>query len=316
MGNLPAIIQVVVATVGAGFCCGLLCYGFQVKRLARARKINVIENTSSSNSKVATGNHSVIAYATKLTTRLISGTTKTLFKRSSSDNSQSSRSARFYYKYAKISGYSKEISLEGFKEAKFRLAVVGAAAGLAVGSSISIVCACALAMAGLILGQRQLPNAFKVSARARSQEASLHLSEMLEIVGLGLRSGLSFDRSFQLYGAYFENNFALACTKAHRSWMLGIGSREDALKELSESYDCNELSRIVDSIIRGLKFGTPLAGLLSEAGSQARASYRSTLEERVAKAPVKMMLPTGALILPAMLLLVMGPVLLELAAGF
>ena len=40
------------------------------------------------------------------------------------------------------------------------------------------------------------------------------------------------------------------------------------------------------------------------------------LEERVAKAPVKMMLPTGTLILPAMLLLVMGPILLELAGGF
>ena len=33
-------------------------------------------------------------------------------------------------------------------------------------------------------------------------------------------------------------------------------------------------------------------------------------------APVKMMMPTGALILPAMLLLVLGPVLLELANGF
>lgn len=36
----------------------------------------------------------------------------------------------------------------------------------------------------------------------------------------------------------------------------------------------------------------------------------------MAKAPVKMMMPTGALILPAMLLLVLGPVLLELANGF
>ena len=35
-----------------------------------------------------------------------------------------------------------------------------------------------------------------------------------------------------------------------------------------------------------------------------------------AKAPVKMMVPTGVLILPAMLMLVLGPVLLELAGGF
>ena len=43
---------------------------------------------------------------------------------------------------------------------------------------------------------------------------------------------------------------------------------------------------------------------------------RDRLEERVAKAPVKMMVPTGVLILPAMLMLVLGPVLLELAGGF
>lgn len=43
--------------------------------------------------------------------------------------------------------------------------------------------------------------------------------------------------------------------------------------------------------------------------------HRAQVEERVAKAPVKMMVPTGTLILPAMLLLVLGPVLLELMEG-
>ena len=43
---------------------------------------------------------------------------------------------------------------------------------------------------------------------------------------------------------------------------------------------------------------------------------KTRLQEAIAKAPVKMMLPTGTLILPAMLLLVLGPVLLELMEGF
>ena len=34
------------------------------------------------------------------------------------------------------------------------------------------------------------------------------------------------------------------------------------------------------------------------------------------KAPVKMMLPVGALILPSMLILVLGPVLLGMVGGF
>jgi tight adherence protein C len=139
---------------------------------------------------------------------------------------------------------------------------------------------------------------------------------MLEVVALGLRSGLTFDRSFALYGEHFDNDFAQSCARAHRSWALGLVSREEALRELASSYGCEQLSRVVDSVVRSLRFGSSLTGILEEAAAQSRAEWRTALEERVAKAPVKMMLPTGTLILPAMLLLVMGPILLELAGGF
>ena len=50
--------------------------------------------------------------------------------------------------------------------------------------------------------------------------------------------------------------------------------------------------------------------------TRASSGYKARRQEAVAKAPVKMMVPTGVLILPAMLMLVLGPVLLELAGGF
>ena len=52
--------------------------------------------------------------------------------------------------------------------------------------------------------------------------------------------------------------------------------------------------------------------LLIDLAQEARREYRALQQEKVAKAPVKMLLPTGALILPAMLLLVMGPIVLDL----
>ena len=74
--------------------------------------------------------------------------------------------------------------------------------------------------------------------------------------------------------------------------------------------------RDVESAVRSLRFGSSLAEGLEASAAEARAAHRAHVEERVAKAPVKMMVPTGALILPAMLLLVLGPVLLELMEGF
>jgi hypothetical protein len=85
-------------------------------------------------------------------------------------------------------------------------------------------------------------------------------------------------------------------------------SAEEAERQLKEE--------TVEGIIRSLRFGTSLSSDLSEQAASARASRRAKLEERVAKAPVKMLLPVGALILPAMLMLVLGPILLELMNGF
>ena len=51
--------------------------------------------------------------------------------------------------------------------------------------------------------------------------------------------------------------------------------------------------------------------MLEVLAAEVRATYRADMEEAVAKAPVKMLVPTAALILPAMLIVVMAPVLLE-----
>lgn len=226
------------------------------------------------------------------------------------------RSGRWFSAHCQAAGCSKTVSPQAFCELRFRLLWIGAACGALFGSLFSVQFALlagfCLAAFGYILPRLALSQATK----RRAREAQSHLSEMLEITALGLRSGLTFDRSFGLYGSYFTNGFAQSCTRACKAWTLGLCSREEALREFAASYDCEQLSRIVDSILRSLRFGTALAQMLREAGDQARSSYRAELEERIARAPVKMMIPTGTLILPAMLLLVLGPVLLELAGGF
>ena len=93
-------------------------------------------------------------------------------------------------------------------------------------------------------------------------------------------------------------------------------AREQSLRQLAASYDSKLLSRVIESMVRSLRFGVSVAAVLDEASHEARGLYKARVEEQVAKAPVKMMLPVGTLILPAMLLLILGPVLLELMDGF
>ena len=257
-----------------------------------------------------------LRYAETLTRRLYIGATEPLSIAVRRKSAGETRAGLRYKERAVAAGCSKDVTCAAFCEARLRLTIAGGLAGALFGVLFSTELAVLLGVAGALFGRSAPMRAVEAARRNRSVAASRHLSEMLEVVALGLRSGLTFDRSFELYGSHFDNEFAQSCAKTHRRWSLGLTTREEALGDLAASYDCPELSRVVDSVVRSLRFGSALEGILEEAAAQSRAVYRTALEERVAKAPVKMMLPTGTLILPAMLLLVMGPILLELAGGF
>ncbi|MDO4501801.1 MAG: type II secretion system F family protein [Coriobacteriia bacterium] len=201
-------------------------------------------------------------------------------------------------------------------EAGLRLGVMLICVGLVPGSALSLELALVMGAAGLFAGLLLPRWALRRERDARAAALGRELPELLEVMGLGLRSGLSFDRCFALYHQHFPTPFARSCALAQQQWMLGLKSREQGLRDLAAAYDSVLLGRVVETMVRSLRFGTSLAESLESAAQEARADYKAQREEQVAKAPVKMMLPTGTLILPAMLLLVLGPVLLELMEGF
>lgn len=215
----------------------------------------------------------------------------------------------------KRAGLEGRVDEDGLRAARLRLAGMGAAAGAVVGAIISLEMGLLLAAVAAAAGLYAPTWALRRLERERALELERSLPEMLEVVALGLRSGLSFDRSFQLYSMHFPSSFARSCASAQKSWSLGLRTRDEALRELAQSYRSDQLERTAERIVRSLRFGSALAPDLEAAAAEARARRRSQVEERVAKAPVKMMVPTGALILPAMLILILGPILLELMQG-
>ena len=84
----------------------------------------------------------------------------------------------------------------------------------------------------------------------------------------------------------------------------------DALLELGMRSGVASLERFASNVVRCLRFGSPMNRMLEALASEARGCYRAKMEEKVAKAPVKMLVPTAVLILPAMLIVVMAPVFL------
>lgn len=303
---------VVAAAIAAGVGGGILGAAMFEYRSALARR-NRLRQAAAQRGEGTSAREgpALVVYAEGVSQKLALGATESLSARFGMV-----RARRWFSQRAKRAGLERSVSPEGFCEAAVRLACGGAVAGVLLGSVLSTELAVVGLLVGAACGAMSLPRAVKRAKRERASGLGRDLSEMLEVVALGLRSGLSFDRGFALYGAHFDSPLARACSGAQRAWSLGLTNREDALRDLAASYDSPMLSRVVESIVRSLRFGSSLAEGLESAAAEARAVHRADVEERVAKAPVKMMVPTGTLILPAMLLLVLGPVLLELMEGF
>lgn len=215
----------------------------------------------------------------------------------------------------RLAGLSDEVSQDALCAVRAKAGFGCAAVGLLVGASLSNELAALLCAVGGVAGATSASRALKAEAASRARELERSLPEMLEVVSLGLRSGLSFERSFELYYRHFDGKLARAAEAAHRRWNMGFATREQALRDMAATYDSKLLARLVESVVRSLRFGSSLADGLDALAAEAREVRKARLQEAIAKAPVKMMLPTGTLILPAMLLFVLGPVLLELMEG-
>lgn len=151
----------------------------------------------------------------------------------------------------------------------------------------------------------------KRAEEARRLEIERHVPEMIDALSLGMRAGLSFEGAFRMYCQRFDDELAQVCLRACQGWESGLVTRDAALQSMAQECGVVSLTRFVENVERCLRFGSPMGRMLDMLASEARSCYKAKMEEKVAKAPVKMMAPTAALILPAMLIMVMAPVLLE-----
>lgn len=148
----------------------------------------------------------------------------------------------------------------------------------------------------------------EVRARRRAECLS-ELPVMLDVVTLGLSAGLSFDSSLELYCERYGSELSRLFSESMLSWRIGARSREEALSRVADEVGVSALGRFAAVVSEALAFGTPLAEALEQQAQAIREEQRSQVEEEIEKVPVKMLVPLGTLIVPAMFLAILGPLL-------
>lgn len=135
------------------------------------------------------------------------------------------------------------------------------------------------------------------------------VSEMIDVVRLGLSAGLSFDAALEIFCANRRSVLAVRLERACMAWQVGVGTREAELLAAAHDLDVRALETFAITVGQALALGAPLAETLAIQSREIRAAHRAAVEREIERAPVKLLIPTGTLILPALLLSILGPLL-------
>ena len=135
------------------------------------------------------------------------------------------------------------------------------------------------------------------------------VSEMVDVIRLGLSAGLSFDAALGLYCEQGTGRLAGRMLQARLGWQMGMESREESLMAAARDLRVRQLESFASAVGQAHALGAPLSETLAHQGTEMRAAHRAAVEREIERAPVKMLIPTGTLILPALLLSIVGPLL-------
>ena len=148
---------------------------------------------------------------------------------------------------------------------------------------------------------------------ARHNRLRRGLPDTLDLMVVCVEAGLGLDQAMQHVSRELMEAFPDVSQEIEivHLEIRGGKRRAEALRSLAERTDEDELRKLVAVLIQADRFGTSIADSLRTHSEFMRLRRRQDAEERAAKIGVKLVFPIFFLILPAMLVVVAGPGMLQ-----
>jgi tight adherence protein C len=150
--------------------------------------------------------------------------------------------------------------------------------------------------------------------KSRQDEIRKGLPDALDMLSVCASAGLGFDQSLQKVSSYWETELGHEFRRVTQEMEMGV-SRSDALRNLSNRLDVDDLTRFVAILVQSEKVGMSYADVLHSQALQLRVLRQYRAREIANKLPGKMILPIAIFVFPAMLAVIIGPaipILLEM----
>jgi tight adherence protein C len=151
-------------------------------------------------------------------------------------------------------------------------------------------------------------------AEERQAQIKSDLPDVLDQLTVIVEAGLGFDSALGRLVETGDGPLVEEFGRVLRGIRLGQ-TRAEALEGLGERTDVAEVRQFVAAIKQTEQIGVPIARILRTQSHHMRELKRLAAEERAMKLPVKLVLPMVLCMLPALFVVLIGPVIIRVMNG-
>jgi tight adherence protein C len=200
----------------------------------------------------------------------------------------------------------------------FTFARLGGATGLAAGGAlvaglihasllIMAVAALVAAIVGFIAPSFVLDSAVK----KRKTQIARRIPDLLDMVSTTVEAGTALNGALAVAVTRMQGPLSEEFRMTLSDIRIGM-PRADALTALARRVQQVDLTSVVTALVQTERLGGNIAHVLDELAEESRHRRMSRAEEAAAKLPVKMVIPMALFMLPALFVMIFGPVAAEM----
>lgn len=154
-----------------------------------------------------------------------------------------------------------------------------------------------------------------LKVKKRHNEIRRDLPAVIDLLNLCVDAGLDFMLAVHRVIREFKKcAITDEFSEVWRETRMGA-SRRDALQHLTRRVGLSELSSFVRTLLQADRMGSPMGEALKIQAEEIRMRRYLRGEETALKAPIKLLFPLFLFILPAVLVVVAGPIFLQFMRG-
>ena len=216
-----------------------------------------------------------------------------------------------------LAGNPGNLKAQGFQVIQYGLALVFGFCGflftLLTGKSFfwQVIAAATLGLLGYYLSIFYL----HAKAKARKNALQKELPSILDLLTVSVEAGLGFDAALHRVTEKSQGVLVAEIRILLQKIQMGT-TRREALRELSERTETEDIQVFVTSMIQAEQLGISIGRVLRIQAEQARIKRRQRIEEKAMKAPIIMLFPLIFCIFPTIFVVLLGPAFISIFKMF